>query len=124
MFRFIKGIILGILISLLVVFIGYKTGFLPIVKIAVLESREYTKSKGYKPGNGFVQDEETAKKIAEAVWLPIYGKDIEKEKPFVAVLNNDVWTVKGTLPRNYIGGVAEIQISKDDGKILRVIHGQ
>ena len=124
MFRFIKGIILGILISLLVVLIGYKTGFLPIVKIAVLESAEYTKSEGYKTGNGFVQDEETAKKIAEAVWLPIYGKGIEKEEPFVAVLNNGVWTVRGTLPKNYMGGVAEIQISKDDGKILRVIHGK
>jgi hypothetical protein len=79
----------------------------------------------YKPKDGYVPDEQTAISIAVAVWTPIYGKDkIENEKPFKAQLKNGVWTVRGSLPENFDGGVAEADISKDDGRILRVIHGK
>ena len=77
------------------------------------------------PKDGFVPDEGTAIKIAEAVLLPIYGAEqISKEKPFVAKLKNGVWLVSGTLPRDWLGGVAMVEISKADGKILRVTHGK
>jgi hypothetical protein len=46
----------------------------------------------------FVPDKKTAIKIAEAIWLPIYGEDIYSQKPFVAQLINDkYWEVTGTL---------------------------
>jgi hypothetical protein len=78
------------------------------------------------PPNGFVPNAETAIRIAEAVWIPIYGeKQIESEKPFKATLRDDVWIVTGTdLPEGSLGGVAEAHISKRDGCILRVTHGQ
>jgi hypothetical protein len=78
------------------------------------------------PPNGFVPDAATASRIAEAVWIPIYGeKAIATEKPFKATLRGDVWTVSGKdLPPGATGGVAEADISKRDGRILRVIHGQ
>jgi hypothetical protein len=77
------------------------------------------------PSNGFVPDEKTAIKIAEAVWIPIYGdKQIQSEKPFVASLKNGVWTVEGSLPKDWDGGVAIAEISKRDGRILRVSHGK
>jgi len=45
-----------------------------------------------KPKAGFVPDEKTAIAIAVAVWTPIYGeKNIQKEKPFKAVLKDGVW---------------------------------
>jgi len=78
----------------------------------------------YKPKEGYVPDEATAIKIAEAIWLPIYGNTIYTEKPFKAVLKNEVWIVEGSLPEGYKGGVAEIEIAKDDGQILRVSHSQ
>ena len=80
----------------------------------------------YVPPNGFVPDAATASRIAEAVWIPIYGEShISAEKPFKVTLKGDVWTVSGKdLPRNSQGGVAEADISKRDGRILRVIHGQ
>jgi hypothetical protein len=78
----------------------------------------------YNPPNGFVPDQATAVRIAEAVWIPIWGEEhILAEKPFVATLNGDVWTVRGTLKAGF-GGVAEAEISKRDGRILRVVHGQ
>lgn len=80
----------------------------------------------YVPPSGFVPNEATACRIAEAVWIPIYGEEhIATEKPFKAALNGDVWTVTGKdLPPGTGGGVALAEISKRDGRILRVIHGQ
>jgi hypothetical protein len=83
----------------------------------------------YKPKDGYVLDAVTAIKIAEAVLVPIYGeKVISEEKPLKAVLKDGVWIVEGTLhcPGGHSckGGVAIIEISKDDDKILRVSHGK
>jgi len=81
------------------------------------------KQKIFVPGNGFVSDEKTAIKIAEAIWYPIYGDEIYDEKPFKAELKDSIWIVRGTL--NYdVGGVAYIEIQKSDCKILKVAHGK
>lgn len=77
------------------------------------------------PPDGFVPDAETAIAIARAVWLPIYGaKVIDAEKPYNARLNGDVWTVTGSLPERYSGGIAGVEISKQDGRIIRVSHNR
>ena len=72
----------------------------------------------------FVPNEETAIKIAEAIWLPIYGEKIYQKKPFKAELENEVWIVKGSLPLGMKGGVPYIEIQKKDCKILQVTHGK
>ncbi len=86
------------------------------------------------PPNGYVPDAETAKKIAEAIWLPIYGISVLDEKPYRATLIGDtVWKVYGslhnegdTLTATYfqitVGGVAMIELRKKDCKVLKVIH--
>lgn len=79
----------------------------------------------YTPPRGFVPDGQTATLIAEAVLVPIYGADtVRSERPFTAQLHGDVWTVVGSMPHGLVGGVALIEISKVDGKILRVTHGK
>lgn len=79
----------------------------------------------FVPKDGFIPDQETAIRVAEAVWIPIYGKEqIESEKPFKAMLTKGVWTVEGSLSEGAEGGVALIEISKKNGCILRVIHGK
>ena len=61
--------------------------------------------------------------IAEAIWIPIYGiKQIESEKPFSAELKDGVWTVTGSLPAGWKGGVALIEIAKQDARVIRVSH--
>lgn len=86
----------------------------------------YQPPAGYVPAEGFVPDAKTAIRIAVAVWSPIYGeKDIQAEKPFQAKLNRGIWTVTGSSPRGFrVGGVAEAEISKKDGRVLMVIHGK
>src|SRR5229473_2843898 len=74
----------------------------------------------YKPVAGYVPAAETAIRIALAVWEPIYGrKQIEGQKPYVAVLKGDVLFGEGSLPPGWRGGVAEAEIAKSDGRILR-----
>jgi NTF2 fold immunity protein len=76
------------------------------------------------PKNGFVPNAETAMRIAEAVWIPIYGKKlIEGEKPFTAELKDETWIVRGRRPVDK-GGTAVAEIAKLDGRILRVVHTQ
>src|SRR5215471_13748030 len=75
-------------------------------------------SSSWRPPNGFVPDKETAVRIAEAVWIPIFGAaKIETEKPFAASLSNNVWTVTGSLLKGQPGGVASAEISKETGCI-------
>ena len=68
-----------------------------------------------------VPNRQTAIKIAEAIWLPIYGDIVLNEKPYVAELKNGVWYVNGTLKEEE-GGVAYIEINKKDCKVLNVYH--
>jgi hypothetical protein len=78
-----------------------------------------------KPARGFVPDERTAIAIAEAVLIPVFGEtQILGERPFHAVLRGKVWEVSGSLPPGWDGGVALVQINKDDGRILSVTHGK
>ena len=86
----------------------------------------FASNKGYVPNDGFIPNEETAIKIAEVIWIPIYGEDVKTKKPFIAEYNakENCWEVRGTLPTNMRGGVPEIKIDKSDGKILYVNHGK
>ncbi len=90
-------------------------------------------AQSYTPKDGFVPDSTTAVKVAEAVLIPVYGKEkIESERPFKATLENGVWTVDGTLHCSdgkggvtttlCDGGTAEVKLSKADGRVLKMIH--
>lgn len=83
-------------------------------------------NKGYFPKDGIVPDEETAIKIAEVVWLPIYGDSIYSKLPFVAEYNEHekCWFVYGTSPENTVGGVPEIKINRKDGKVVYISHSK
>lgn len=80
----------------------------------------------FQNDEGLVPDEQTAIKIAETIWLPLYGESINNKKPFIADYNSeeDCWEVHGTLPEKMRGGVPEIKISRSDCRILDVSHGR
>jgi hypothetical protein len=82
-------------------------------------------SQGYRPPDGYIPDAKTAIRVAEAVLSPIFGEEkTRKERPFLATLKDDIWTVTGHLDEGLFGGVAEIRIAKGDGAILSVSHGK
>jgi hypothetical protein len=81
-------------------------------------------ASGIKPKDGFVPDEKTALKIAEAVALPIIGKQlIELQTPLKVKLSSGEWVVTGDLrqptnsPYPILGGGLTVRIEKATGCI-------
>ncbi|GAB2789926.1 hypothetical protein HNQ93_003272 [Hymenobacter luteus] len=85
---------------------------------------QQVRSRTHSVQGPYVPDATTAIKIAEAVWLPIYGKRIYEKRPFKAVSKGAIWVVEGSLPDGMDGGVPYIEINKMDGRIMRVTHGK
>ena len=86
-------------------------------------AEQVTSQNGFIPKDGFVPDAKTAVAIAEAVLIPIYGKEqINSEKPLKANLKDGIWTVQGSLPKGWDGGTAVVKIAKQDGRIIFVTH--
>ena len=78
-----------------------------------------------QPEEGLVPNERTAIRVAEAVWEPIYGLgDLKAHQPTKAMLDGDIWFVRGSMPTRSKGGVAIAEISRIDGRILRISHGK
>ncbi len=89
-----------------------------VSSVCVQREETFIQSDEFK--NGIVPNEETAIKIAEAIWLPIYGKEIYREKPFKANLMNDsIWVIQGTL-HDSKGGTVYAEIQKRNCKVLKV----
>lgn len=86
------------------------------------------------PKEGYVPDFATAIKIGEAVLVPVYGEgQIKSEMPITASLKDQSWIVSGTLncrdskgrkTDSCDGGVAYVQISKADARIITMSHGK
>jgi NTF2 fold immunity protein of polymorphic toxin system component len=87
------------------------------------------------PTGGFVPDSVTAVRVAVAVWTPMYGeRSVMARQPFVAKLNDSVWTVSAKLsgPRGPIlvldgkpfvelhGAPLVAKIARRDARVLEV----
>lgn len=90
------------------------------------ERNHYSDNKNSeKRYDGYVPDETTAKKVAEAIWLPIYGESVLDEKPYKArIVGDSVWIVEGVLEKGKSGGTAYIEIRLKDCTVLKVTHGK
>lgn len=90
-----------------------------------LSSKDYASYDGYNPKDGFIATPEQVVKIAEVALSKIYGKEnIEKQKPFSINLENGIWLIEGYSEDGYDGGVVYMEIKKNNGEILKVIHGK
>lgn len=79
------------------------------------------------PLAGVIPNEETAKAIALAVAIPIWGNDkVDSELPLRAGLKGNVWTVIGNphLHGGQTGGELVIQLDKRTGAVLSFLHTQ
>lgn len=81
-------------------------------------------AKGIRPKNGWVPDEATAIRVAEAIATAQWGETRTLgERPFKARLRGEVWTVHGTLhPQGAFGGTAVVQLNKTTGAVLLALH--
>jgi ATP-dependent Clp protease ATP-binding subunit ClpA len=74
------------------------------------------------PAAGVVPDAETAERIAEATWIPLFGESmIASQKPFQTERRFSVWIVSGkALPETAL----YVFISQKTGRVLAVGRGQ
>jgi len=65
-------------------------------------------------------------KLAQKEWYKLYGKsNINKKKPFIAELKDDtLWIIRGSLPKNYLGGVPYAEINAKTCEIIKITHGK
>lgn len=118
---FLTFVVIGILPCLSTADSYANTG----LKQQIVQKNGKVPKDGYVPKNGFVPNGETAIAIAMAVLIPIYGRSVvDDQTPFEATLVQGTWVVSGNMKGGAVGGVAEVDISKKTGAILRVIHGK
>jgi hypothetical protein len=74
------------------------------------------------PKDGFVPDEKTAIRIAQAALEPLIGKNgLKTQEPFHAELHDGVWEILGRWPPKPEvkgGGGVDMRIRKQTGEIL------
>ena len=81
------------------------------------------KPQGKLPKNGVIPDEATAVGVALVIFKPIYPQEeVDLFLPYHAQLKDGAWTVYGTLKSGSKGGTPQLQIRKEDGKVLDVWH--
>ena len=87
-------------------------------------SNAFQSTLSQRPFPGVVPNKETAIAITVAVLKPMYGENaINQERPLIASLNGNVWTIVGTFNRHgeiVSGGVTTVRLSKRTGEILHV----
>ena len=72
------------------------------------------------PKGGVVGDGETAKRIAEALWLPMYGAEvIAEQQPLSVELRFNVWMVTGAADLDTLFAF----ILREDGRVLSIGKG-
>jgi ATP-dependent Clp protease ATP-binding subunit ClpA len=73
------------------------------------------------PPAGIVPDEATAICIAEAIWIPVFGRDrVEQQRPVRVDPHEDSWVVRGNPSKDAEHVALTVTIDKRDGRILWV----
>lgn len=96
------------------------------VVVASADARCAARVGFYQPPEGIVSTAQSAARVAEIYLTRTYGAPVIRgELPFKVRLDRGVWTIEGKdLPLGWEGGVAELQICRSNGLVLRVVHGK
>lgn len=123
----------GLFIFLLVLFTAFIGGILVVIiknkspeikTFEVSEYQYYIDNFSSEDNLGFISDSKELLKKVEVIWIKQYGERIKKQKPYQVFYDeaNGIWLVRGTLRSNVLGGVANILVDNDTGKVLAVWH--
>ena len=120
-------------VFLLVIFIAFIGGILVVIiknkspeikTFEVSEYQYYIDNFSSEDNLGFISDSKELLKKVEVIWIKQYGERIKNQKPYQVFYDeaNGIWLVHGTLRSNMMGGVANILVDNDTGKVLAVWH--
>ena len=68
-------------------------------------------------------------KVAERIFIKIYGEEVVKERPWRVAEKDGCYIVTGSMPQSgsgviVLGGVAQLKLQKDDGRVWVFYHGK
>ena len=120
-------------IFLLILFMTFIGGILVVIiknespeikTFEVSEYQYYIDNFSSEDNLGFISDSKELLKKVEVIWIKQYGERIKNQKPYQVFYDeaNGIWLVHGTLRSNMLGGVANILVDNDTGKVLAVWH--
>ena len=73
-------------------------------------------------------DEASAVKIAEVIFVKVYGERVLAERPWKVKLEKDdsIFFIEGTFnaPKGARGGVGEIRIKRSNAEVVSILHGK
>lgn len=92
--------------------------------VSLVTPSAMTQTHSYTPPGGMIPNEVVAREVAKVYLTAVYGKaQIKSQLPLLVSHKDKVWTVKGSFNRQHsVGGVAEIDLAQQDGKVLRLTH--
>ena len=65
-----------------------------------------------------------AAKMAETVFVNVYGEKVLAERPWHVTDMGDSYAVTGSLEEGFLGGVAQLKIMKENGAVILYLHGK
>lgn len=122
LFTFLLILFMAFIGGILVMIIKNKS---PEIKtFEVSEYQYYIENFSSEDNLGFISDSKELLKKVEVIWIKQYGERIKNQKPYQVFYDdaNGIWLVRGTLRSNMHGGVANILVDNDTGKVLAVWH--
>lgn len=92
--------------------------------LALQPANASSEAHSYAPPEGVIANEIVARAIAMIYLSEVYGKaQIQSQLPLLVSRKGDVWTIKGSFNiKHSVGGVAEIDLAQQDGRVLRLTH--
>ena len=95
-----------------------------LVATSLLAINALAQTHSYTPPGGMVPNEAVARAVAKVYLTAVYGQaEIESQLPLIVSLKDKVWTIKGSFNKKHsVGGVAEIDLAQQDGRVLRLTH--
>ena len=123
---FILVIVFILFISMSVIVVIMLNDYLNIKSFNVDEYQYYIDNFSSEDNLGPISEISDLLRKVEAIWINKYGEDIKAEKPYQVFYDEktNVWLVQGTLRSNMVGGVANILVENDTGKVLAIWHGK
>lgn len=91
-----------------------------------IESFSSQKVLGREEEVGEIKNFKEAKKIAEKIWIEVYGEEVLKKRPYKVFFDyeKEVWLVQGSIPSKRYevvnGGVPYFIVEKKTGKVLAI----
>ena len=116
-------VILALLIVLAVVFIVNNKA--PDVKAFEIDDySDIIKEFPSEESLGSISDAKELVKKTEELWIKQFGNRVKKEKPYQVFYDekSGTWLVRGSLKGTSHGGVANILVENDTGRVLALWH--